>query len=162
MMCLFFKSLFFMLFSPRCCRKMRKKRTQNLIVRNHIFRVDRICIKLVRWFFPSLLIVLCIYTTSFYDVAFIELKYEETHKKVKEITIIIHPLRCRFPSKKKNSELRSASKVSNHPKYLCCANIFSSKWECWRYLYDIKMQLLRGRIMHRSLLPYFSVRQSSN
>lgn len=86
------------------------------------------------------------------------LQYEEEPREGNEITIIIYPLRCRFPPKKANQ------KKSQIIRNIYVAQI-NSRWnESAEDICTIlfKMQFLRGRIMHRLLLLYFSVRQSSN
>ena len=109
-------------------KNMRKKRIQNLIVRNHIFRVDRICIGLWRWFIPSLLIVSCVYSTSFYDVAFNALQYEEAKKKKRKRNYYHYPsVAMSIPpeKKKKNSESREVHRRSQIIRNIYVAQINS-------------------------------------
>lgn len=113
------------------------------------------------WFVPSFFNRFMRLHNIFLWRRFIALLYEE-EAKTERITIIIHPLRCRFPPKNERpKEVHRRSQII----WNIYVSQINSRWnESAEDICTIlKCSFLRGRIMHRSLfLRYFSVRQSSN
>lgn len=112
-----FVQIHFMVLSAVAQNAHEKKQEEMLIVRNHIFRADRICSRpgagreMVKVHFWPLLIVLCVCTEFFMTSLYCAEIWRRAKKKLLSLSVSW----CRF-APRRTAWSRSASKVPNHPK----------------------------------------------